>query len=138
MRRLQIICERSDVAQWHHVTTKQNLADLLTKNCTTRTWLKNQLWWQGPDATVAPLAVPRERVLRQVCVTQVSDLTEEEVSMLQESYSSALQKMKKRMLKETAEGQAMPSLNEGKERPLDEEHYAALRLVKLLQQQQFP
>lgn len=58
--------------------------------------------------------------------------------MLQESYSSALQKMKKRMLKETAEGQAMPSLNEGKERPLDEEHYAALRLVKLLQQQQFP
>ncbi len=138
MRRLQIIRERSDVAQWHHVTTKQNLADLLTKNCTTRTWLKNQLWWQGPETTIAPLAVPRERVLRQVCVTQVSDLTEEEVSKLQESYSSALQKMKKRMLKETAEGQAMPSLNEGKERPLDEEHYAALRLVKLLQQQQFP
>lgn len=31
----------------------------------------------------------------------------------------------------------MPNLNEGKERPLDEEHYAAVRLVKLLQQQQF-
>ncbi|KAH9393404.1 hypothetical protein TYRP_021743 [Tyrophagus putrescentiae] len=138
MRRLQIIGELSDVAQWHHITTKQNPADLLTRDCTTRTWLKDQLWWKGPDATIAPLAVPRERVLRQVCVSQVSDLTEEEVSMLQESYSSALQRMKELVLKETSEGQTVPNLNEGKERPLDAERYAALRLMKLLQQQQFP
>mgnify|MGYP002649723710 CR=1 FL=1 len=58
--------------------------------------------------------------------------------MLQESYSSALQRMKELVLKETSEGQTVPNLNEGKERPLDAERYAALRLMKLLQQQQFP
>lgn len=62
MRRLQIIRKLSDVAQWHHITTKQNLADLLARDCTTRTWLKDQLWWQGPDATVAPLVLCLENV----------------------------------------------------------------------------
>ena len=39
----------SDPQQWQHVSTEQNLADLVSRGVNVEDLKENALWWNGPD-----------------------------------------------------------------------------------------
>ena len=47
--RVMRILQRSDVAQWRHVSTTENPADLPTRGIKVKDLMGNDLWWHGPS-----------------------------------------------------------------------------------------
>ncbi|GJQ88544.1 hypothetical protein Trydic_g3631 [Trypoxylus dichotomus] len=46
--RIAEIQELTNVADWHHIGTKENPADLLSRGTTSSTLMHTKLWWHGP------------------------------------------------------------------------------------------
>ncbi|GJQ80493.1 hypothetical protein Trydic_g5787, partial [Trypoxylus dichotomus] len=46
--RIAEIQELTNVANWHHIGTKENPADLLSRGTTSSTLMHTKLWWHGP------------------------------------------------------------------------------------------
>ncbi len=131
MRRLQAILELTDVAQWHHISTDQNPADLLTRDVSTRKWLEKPLWWKGPET---PWPTASATSVRSVLIVQTPGLTPEEKGICLSSFEEALRKMTEIVERE---GRNLDDLNEGKERKLDQSSYVQMRLWSLVQRELF-
>jgi len=48
-RRLALIAKHTCIANWNHVPTKCNPADLLSRGCRASVLMKNEFWLTGPD-----------------------------------------------------------------------------------------
>ncbi|GJQ70763.1 hypothetical protein Trydic_g23054, partial [Trypoxylus dichotomus] len=46
--RIAEIQELTNIADWHHIGTKENPADLLSRGTTSSTLMHTNLWWHGP------------------------------------------------------------------------------------------
>ncbi|GJQ79779.1 hypothetical protein Trydic_g19269, partial [Trypoxylus dichotomus] len=46
--RIAEIQELTNIADWHHIGTKENPADLLSRGTTSSTLMHTKLWWHGP------------------------------------------------------------------------------------------
>ena len=42
-------------AHWHHVRSKSNPADVLSRGCSAKELAENSLWWHGPPNLKASL-----------------------------------------------------------------------------------
>ncbi|XP_055610425.1 uncharacterized protein LOC129757284 isoform X1 [Uranotaenia lowii] len=46
--RVKIINEKTKLEAWHHVRSKDNPADLISRGSSAKKLINNQLWWNGP------------------------------------------------------------------------------------------
>ena len=60
--RIQAIRDTSETAQWNHVPTKENPADLASRGCSAQELVGNALWFKGPDFLWERDLPPRQEI----------------------------------------------------------------------------
>lgn len=65
--RVSEICEQTNIADWHHINTKENPADLVSRGISPLDLTNSNLWWNGPsflisDSSCWPKTQARERM----------------------------------------------------------------------------
>lgn len=101
--RVKLIQSVSDPSMWHHVGSKNNPADIISRGMLPSKLLNNKLWWHGPEFLHDQIElwahrqeltqmenVPEQKVLHQVSLASENEIERNFLLQYVEKYSNYL------------------------------------------------